>query len=228
LSDLARRLERATSTHVPSHFLEGRDVVDALVHFAGWKTDLVVMAAHHRGLFGRLCFGSVARRMLGRVKSPILFVRGYDAPADLTGDPALRHVLIPLDGTESAEMAIDPALALGTASGADHTLLRVLRWKSDSPSPAARQAAAWEYLLRVAAERGGRKYGVRPRLKVGDQSSADAILDYAARSDVDLIAMTWKTTRGWPGLLRRSVADQVIRRSPTPVLVVRGDDGSAS
>jgi hypothetical protein len=48
-----------------------------------------------------------------RLTAPLLLVRGYDAPVDLTGDPAPRHVLIPLDGSEAAEQVLGPALDLG-------------------------------------------------------------------------------------------------------------------
>jgi nucleotide-binding universal stress UspA family protein len=234
LDDLVRRLARVTSVPVTPVFLEGPEVADSLCEAAGAGTDLVVMATHGRGPLGRLCFGSVADALIRRLSVPLLLVRGYNAPADLTGDPPVRHVLIPLDGSGFAEQVLEPALALGTLTGADHTLLRVTPLESDYSAGYGggvtqrrlgerRQAEAWGYLRRVADRLGGRTLRVHPRVLLDEQPTARAILWYARTHDADLIALTTRGRGGLARLFRGGVADRVVRGASVPVLVLRPD-----
>ena len=165
LDGLVRRLAKVTSVPVTPLFLQGREVAATLCEVAGAATDLVVMATHGRGPLGRLWHGSVADALLRRLTAPLLLVRGHDAPVDLTGDPAPRHVLIPLDGSEGAEQVLGPALDLGALTGADHTLLRVIRQEPDysagcgggldGPLRDKQQAESRADLRRVAERLGG-------------------------------------------------------------------------
>jgi nucleotide-binding universal stress UspA family protein len=168
-----------------------------------------------------------------RHSAPLLLVRGYNAPADLTGDPLLRHVLIPLDGSEAAEQAVEPAVGLGTLTGARHTLLRVLPTETDVPAGhggvtrrslgEGRRAEAWSYLSRVAARLGGPACKVHPCVVPDDRPTAGAILHYARGHDVDLIALATREHPGLARLLRGSVTDGVVRRAGVPVLVYRSN-----
>lgn len=236
LDDLARRLEKATDVAVTPSLLEGDAVADALCDAAGDGADLVVMATHGRGPVGRAWWGSVADALSRRAPVPVLLVRGHDAPADLTGAPAVRHVLIPLDGSAFAERVLEPALALGALHGADHTLLRVARTLPDyavgypaggvlRPLVDRRHAETWGYLRDVTERAGGRKARVRPCLVHDDQPTAAAILRYARDHDVDLIALATHGRHGLDRLVRGSVTDRVVRGASVPVLVYRPADG---
>jgi nucleotide-binding universal stress UspA family protein len=234
LDDLVRRLRKVTSVPVTPVFLQGREVADSLCEAAGAGTDLVVMATHGRGPLGRLWFGGVADVLMRRLSVPLLLVRGYSAPADLTGDPLMRHVLIPLDGSAVAEQVLEPALALGTMTGADHTLLRVIPAMTDysvayagagSQRPLAdrHHAEAWKYLRRTAARLGGRTLRIHPRIVHDEQRVANAILRYAQAHDADLIALATQGREGLARLCRGSVADRVVRGASKPVLVIRAN-----
>jgi nucleotide-binding universal stress UspA family protein len=234
LNDLIRRLRKVSSVPVTPGFLQGREVADSLCEAASAGTDLVVMATHGRGPLGRLWSGSVADVLMRRLSVPLLLVRGYDAPADLTGDPLVRHVLVPLDGSEVAEQVLEPALALGTLTGGDHTLLRVIPSVADyslgypgagSHRPVAdrQQAEAWSYLRRVADRLGGRTLRVHPRIVHDEQPVAKAILHFAQTHDADLIALATRGRGGLARLFQGSVADRVVRGASVPVLVFRPD-----
>jgi nucleotide-binding universal stress UspA family protein len=226
-----QRLAKVTSVPVAPLLLEKRDVATSLSEVASADTDLVVMATHGRGLLGRLWHGGVADVLMQRITAPLLLTRGYDAPVDLTGDPTPRHILIPLDGSEAAEQVLGPALDLGNLTGADYTLLRVLHQQPDYSVAYGRvgaqhtageraQAEARAYLRRLARRLGGETARVDPRLLVGEQATA-AIVWYAQKRDADLIALTTSGRGPLSRLFRGSVADQVVRRATTPVLVVR-------
>jgi nucleotide-binding universal stress UspA family protein len=234
LEGLARRLAKVTSVPVRPVFLEGRDIADSLYESARAGTDLVVMVTHGRGPVGRFLFGDVADVLMRRLSVPVLFARGYDAPADLTGDPLMRHVLIALDGSKFAEQVLDPALALGTLSDADHTLLRVIPSMMDysigypdgfarQPLVVKQQAEARTYLRSVAQRFGARTSRIRPRIVLDDQSTAKAILSFAQTHDADVIALATRGRGGLARLFQGSVADQVVRRASVPVLVFRPD-----
>jgi nucleotide-binding universal stress UspA family protein len=233
LDGLVRRLEKVTSVPVTAVLTKGREVGAALCEEAGTATDLVVMATHGRGPLGRLWHGGVADALMRRLTAPLLLVRGYDAPVDLTGDPVARHVLIPLDGSEVAERALGPAVALGTLTGADHTLLRVIRPVADHPvasggpdlkgPPGERVCEeAQDYLLRVVERLAGHTRRVHPWIVLSEDTAARAILRHAESHDIDLIALTASDRGRLSRLFRGSVADQVVRRASAAVLVVGG------
>src|SRR4029077_7733387 len=56
----------------------------------------------------------------------LILVHPSDGQPDLTQEPTIRHMLIPLDGTPLAEQIFEPALALGQGMRSDYTLLRVV------------------------------------------------------------------------------------------------------
>lgn len=230
LDDLVRRIRKVASVPVTQVLMQGREVVDSLCEAASAGADLVVMATHGWGVLGRFWYGSIADVLVRRLSVPLLLVRGYNAPADLTGDPHLRHVLIPLDGSEFAEQILEPALALGTLTGADHTLLRVNPLETDysvGDGGVARRplgdgpAEAQGYLRRVADRVGGRTLRVHPRIVLDEQPTPQAILHYAQAHDADLIALATRGRGGLARLFRGSIADRVIRGASVPVLVFR-------
>lgn len=236
LNDLCQRVQKITPVRVTSLLVEGNDTAQSLYQVASAGSDLVVMASHGRGPLGRFCFGSTGDALLQRLSVPVLFVRGYKAPVDLTGNPLLHHVLIPLDGSELAEQVLDPALTLGALTGAEHTLIRVVRSSSDyfdesagsvSETQLANQQRldAWSYLQRVADQRGGLMRRIHPRLVFDEQSTAKSILSFAEVHHADLIALATSGRRGFERLFRGSVADRVLRGATAPVLVINPSTG---
>jgi nucleotide-binding universal stress UspA family protein len=171
----------------------------------------------------RLWAGSVADVLLRRLSVPLLLVKGYNAPADLTGDPLMRRVLISLDGSDHAEQILEPAIALANRTRPAYTLLRVLPPKSGDSAVRGgnRYQNEWDYLRRTADRCAGRVERVHPRLILGEQRAARAILDHARTHHIDLIAMATRGRGGLARLFNGSVADQVVRGASVPVLVYR-------
>ena len=207
-------------------------VAKTLATHAREHADLIVMSTHGRGGVKRAWLGSVADALLRIAPRPVLLVRPADVTFSLAADAdrGITHILIPLDGSETAERAIPVARELGEPLGARVTLLRVtsplaLQLSSDpadgyplgDPTSMGRRAAV-HYLNGVAAPL--RRAGLDVDVRVVEQlSPAPAIVDFAKTHAVDLVVLT--TTGG--GSIRRvllgSVADHVIRKGETPVLV---------
>lgn len=204
--------------------------------------DLIVLSSHGRGDLARFWLGSIADKLVRTAPVPVLLARPPEQPpaADLQHPVSLKHILIALGGNTSAERIVEPALAIGTLTGADYTLIRVVRPAfphliPHSPAGADPKLASgssglgkidahnWqkaEDYLRVVADRlRERGATVHTRIHVAEQP-ATAILKEAALSGADLIALETHG-RGASRLLVGSVADKVVRGSSIPVLVCR-------
>lgn len=149
-----------------------------------------------------------------------------------------RRIVVALDGSELAELALPHAEALAAAFGAGLVLMRVttppaglmaaeasIGMIPDSPmvsdpvpmtEPEQREAAS--YLTMISGQLRGRGRAVDVDEPEGNP--AEAITVRARELAADLIVMT---THGHGGLGRAlfgSVAEHVLRHSPCPVLVV--------
>ena len=143
-----------------------------------------------------------------------------------------KHILVPLDGSELAEIALDEAMGLAEACGAEVTLLHavlnpaehVINLDTDHPIHldqqwASQKAPAQDYLNNV--RRRINRDGVTINTIVELGSAAETIMDYAREKSIDLIVMA---TRGRSGLQRfvlGSVTGRVMRHASMSVLVVR-------
>ncbi len=239
LDAAVKRVAAASSVPVASTCLEGPVIAETLhAHAANTGADLIVMTTHGRGPLSRFWLGSVADELVRRATVPILLVRPQEAAPDLASDPALRHLLIPLDGSALAEQALEPAVALGKLMEADYTLLRIyfpleqVGLESYAlgvglvPPVEQLRTEAQAYLDRVAERLRQRGLRVHTQVALGPQP-ASAILDEAQRLGVDGVALETHGRRGLTRLLLGSVADKVIRGASIPVLVHRSAEKTA-
>jgi len=199
------------------------------------KTDLIVMTSHGRGAVARFWLGSIADKLVRTAPVPVLLARPPEnAPADLVHPAKLQHFLLALGGNTIAERIVEPALAIGKATGAAYTLVRVVR--PAFPHLIGRSAAgsgsiglgkideqnrlkAEDYLRTVAERLRAEGATVQTRVHVAEQPAA-ALLWEATQVGADLIALETHG-RGVSRLLMGSVADKVVRGSSLPVLVCR-------
>lgn len=207
-------------------------------HASASQADLLVMTTQARGPLGRLWFGSVADALVRQAPIPILLVRPAESTTDSTQQSLVRRVLIPLDGSPFAEEALEPALSLGGAAG-EFTLLRVVpaitpvAYEPDQGRISGlrtsvlqqlqelkreQEAEANEYLEEISKRLRSRSLNIQTQLVTYEQPAV-AILDAAARHNVDAIAMTTRGRSGVKRILLGSVADKVIRGANTPVLI---------
>jgi nucleotide-binding universal stress UspA family protein len=146
------------------------------------------------------------------------------------------RILVPLDGSELAEQALEPALRLAHEFGSEVILLRVavpdemraglpiLISKSNTLTQAATrgapqyQAQVDDYLnevrLRPACS------GVRVRTEVIAGPPPEVIVAAAEASAVDLIVMSTHGRSGFSRLIYGSVAEAVIRGAHRLVMIV--------
>lgn len=226
--------------------LEGAVPSTLADHLHATATDLVVMTTHDRRRLEQLLLGSVSHEVVRHVPAPVLLVReGGGEPPPITTLAAVEHILVPLDGSVFASQILPHAATLAAMMHADVTLLGVLQptvaVRTPSPGlgtppdvpliPTAvfdvgsddeRAESSNQLLQRAAEPLRARHLPVRVDVLV-DGRPAHAIIDYARRHDVDLVAMT---THGHGALQRivvGSVSETVLRATPTPVLMYHPD-----
>ncbi|MGB3717546.1 MAG: universal stress protein [Candidatus Promineifilaceae bacterium] len=143
-----------------------------------------------------------------------------------------EKILVPLDGSQLAELALRPALSIARRAGGEITLLSVpvhrhvdLTGTAGYGLPVHEQSVdrrlerEEEYLAGVRADNDEARVNISIKVIEGDV--AGIIVDTATVQGVDLIVMT---THGYSGFTRwmlGSVAERVLRGAPCPVLVLR-------
>ncbi len=144
-----------------------------------------------------------------------------------------QHILVPLDGSELAELALGHALSLAELCQSDITLLQVVlplehvigdenhliyvdqQW-------ASQRDLALQYLKKIYKRDGPKNIKIHLAVELGPP--AETIIDYSHQKPIDIIVMA---THGRTGLQRwvyGSVADKVLRGAGVPVLLVRAHD----
>jgi nucleotide-binding universal stress UspA family protein len=140
----------------------------------------------------------------------------------------VERVLVPVDGSEPAEAAlehaletfpdaeltlltvIDPAVGIGTSAGApggSELWYESMRERAEATLEAGRERAA--------------EHGREAETVTETGRPASTIVDYAAEHGVDGIVIGSHGRQGVSRLLLGSVAETVVRRAPCPVTVVR-------
>jgi len=139
---------------------------------------------------------------------------------------AIERILVPLDGSDLAEAALETALEL--VSEQPSALLVLLR-AAEAPTPAAADRMeerarlvreAEIYLNGVAA--GLRESGIRRvKTSVWYGPAAPTIVEAAESERASLIVMTSHGRSGLGRMIFGSVVESVLRGTRTPILVVR-------
>lgn len=187
---------------------------------------LIVMSSHGYSGLTRWMLGSVAEKVLHAARCPVLVIRSPQP---------IRHMLIPLDGSELSERALEPSLAVAISLGCAVTLLRAVKLIQTSEIERLDQCErglgprlvediheeAEAYLSRLATTH--RPSGLQMETMVVHEPAADSILHYAERHGIDLIAMS---THGRTGLQRwnasrGSITEKVLRGGRHSMLIVR-------
>jgi len=139
-----------------------------------------------------------------------------------------KKILVPLDGSELAEKALDHAEKLAETFDAEIILFQVVPLVHIYGAPELvmplivddkQKEAAEGYLTNLAGKLKKRGLRVTAKLKI-DMHVAAEIIDFAKESGADLIVMC---THGRSGITRwvlGSVAHKVLTRAETPILLV--------
>ena len=147
-----------------------------------------------------------------------------------------KRVLIPLDGSPTAETIVPLIAAMAGPMGMDVVLLRVVVSPRPAAPPSARHAVsepvasrleeAHHYLGSIANELRGA--GIRVETAVRSGGAAVEIGAAAKALGADLIAMSTRGQSGFHYVMFGSVAETVLRETSLPVFLFRGVDTDAA
>ena len=208
---------------VTSRFLTGAPA-DRIAEAAGddREIDLIVMGTHGRTGLRRVLLGSVAEKVVRHAPCSVLAVRETSAATPF------RHVLCPIDFSETSRLAVELAAQLVDPDGDGLELLHVL----ELPISASGEPLAPDFLVdldRRAAARldewaaeiqNSAKLRVTTRSRIGSPAGqALAVLDDDAT--LDLVVMGSHGRTGVGRILFGSVAEKLVRHARCPVLVAR-------
>ncbi|HSB04113.1 MAG TPA: universal stress protein [Thermodesulfobacteriota bacterium] len=135
-----------------------------------------------------------------------------------------ENILVPLDGSECAEMILPKVEKLAKDLKASIHLLQVVyahTFPGVDPTDAevAVVRKAEEYLKKIEDQLKAKGFNADSHVRYGDD--AEEILDHASQKDVDMVAMTTHGRSGIKRFLLGSVAEKILRHSAKPVLLVR-------
>ena len=140
-----------------------------------------------------------------------------------------KRILVPLDGSESAEAAAALAADLARGSGGDVRLLQVRAVPEHRVSNSGRVVAyADQEMERLSAE--GRDYLESVEARLGPVPAQSVvrfgepereILTEAEAFDADLIVVTAPRRSGLERLVGSGLGEKLLHTSPVPVVLVR-------
>jgi len=233
LGDLAIQL-RKEGVEARADIREGRVIETLVTEAEENQVDLAILSSHGAGGFRRWWLGSVADGLLRAGSFPVLLVRPWDDTRERAAeDPRFERILVPLDGTETAEVALHHAEEFRKKLGGKIVLIQVIPTALDVgtlygiPSVTletdARQrqrAAAETYLNGIAARMGGVETGDLEVQVIEASGAAEGILNASRDLQPDLIVIATEARGGMTRTFLGSVADKVIRGAASPVLAV--------
>lgn len=190
--------------------------------------DLLVMSTHGRSGPARWVLGSVAETVIRRAAAPVWLVRAGGATPS-----QIQRLVVPLDGSARAEAALPAAAELATRLHLPVHLLTVLDISAGTTLKLTTAALMAGHLedevmqLHLAAEHALADGLVR--LPQGITTSTDvrvgrpaAAIREAVRPG-DLVVMTSHGRSGMARVFLGSVAEEVVRHAPAPVLLIRAE-----
>lgn len=201
------------------HLRTGDPAREILDFTAGGGADLIAMTTHGRSGFSRLLTGSVTEEVLRHAAVPVLVCRPD------TGLQVWKRAVVALDGSARSEEILPEAAWVCRRMRIPADVVKVahpvvtgggIDTEFASPTPA-------ENVLPYLQEACGRlsREDVVARAFPLLGAPAAEIIRHARESGASLICMTTHGRTGLTRLLLGSIAEEVLRHAPCPVLVRR-------
>jgi nucleotide-binding universal stress UspA family protein len=235
LAGLAARLSAGgIAVEAHAHDVPEGDVARSIVaHAEEGGADLIALCTHGGGGLRDLLVGSIAQQVLRRGTAPVLLTRPN--PSGGAAPFAPRTVLVPLDGTAAAEVALATAqdvaghvgaalhlvmvvATLGTVRGERQALAQALPMATRAELDLEGEEAQ-RYLEEVGDRLRAGGTAVTTEVRRGDTLSA--LADEAAEAGVGLVVMATHGRAGVQAIWAGSVATRLLVRTRVPLLLLR-------
>jgi nucleotide-binding universal stress UspA family protein len=181
---------------------------------------LIAMATCGRSGPERWLLGSVAEEVVRHADRPVMLLNVPES-GDVASAPAsIETIAVPLDGSERAAGILPLATTLAREHGAEIAVIHVVPERPSAAVPPPSEPTPAEAVVGDELEE-IRQWGVAARLETVRGRAAPGVLEVVRKLKPDLVTMS---THGRSGLSRAflgSVAEQVVRDVPCPVLLER-------
>lgn len=193
-----------------------------------FNVDLIVMSSHSRGGLKRIALGSVTDYLVRQTNIPVLVVKPPVSFIGATPEETVSRIIVPLDGSALAEQILPEVSALALRLNSTVSLLHVLTPVTYSQKEIMQPGLPWwdtdiaiadTYLGCAAKYLTDKGITVSNDVVLSDDI-ATAILDYAARTRADLIAIATHGSGGMSRFMFGTVADEVTRKSSSSLLIL--------
>ena len=189
--------------------------------------DLIVMSSHGRSGLNRWVYGSVAERVLRQAPCATSIINARTVPEE----QGCKSILVPLDGSELAEQALEPGRVLAAAMGADLHLLRITTPAHQMLETSSMKEVfdeiedketqdAQAYLRAMYADTPDEHVYIK--VEVAQGSVAAGIIDYVEKNAIDMIVMSSHGRTGLQRWVYGSVAEKVLRSACCATMIMRG------
>lgn len=202
----------ADSTDVESMVVESSPV-NAIVETARVReVDLIVMGTHGRGGENRMLLGSVAERVLRESECPVLTVRTKKGGS--TPSATIRNILVPINFSVVARMALVSAARIAECFGASIFLLRSIEPMEEpcDENDEMTRLCAW-----VPAE-------IRKKCEIQEfvtrGEGAEEIVSFAEEEKMDLIVLGAQHRKFFDSTIVGITTVRVVRHAPCPVFTL--------
>jgi nucleotide-binding universal stress UspA family protein len=235
MSDYLAKIAKSFTGVVVQPHQEKGNAADVIIETAAAdKGTLVMMATHGRSGLNRFLLGSVAEKVLRGTMNPLLLIRAA-AQIDSGGEAPLKTIVMPLDGSELAEMVLPTVEELAKKLDLEIVLLRTYAIPYGAYTAGGEgfydpinleallthlREETFEY-LEHKTEALKRRGVAKVSFIAKEGIAADEIIAYGRETPDNLIAMC---THGRSGVRRwvlGSVTETVVRHSGDPVLILR-------
>jgi len=235
VAEVADRIKERFKKVTPA-VVSGKPADEIISYAEKNKVGLIIMTSHGRSGIMSWATGSIASKLLQGANVPLLLVRAAKPKRKVQREVLLKRVLLPLDGSEAGEAAVEYIGELMSRLESEVTLFGVISSGQHIRSVGGLdyihyppeqlemfKKEAEEYLDGVYRRLKRRKGAVKVALKVGDKVGdvGQEILKFAEGKRVDLIAISSHGHSGIEKWVFGSIANKVVLNSKSPVLVVK-------
>jgi len=193
---------------------------------------LIAMATHGMSGLRRWLMGSVTSKVVQHAANPLLVIRPTEK-ADPVIPVSLKTIILPLDGSGLAEKVLPSVVALARPLKLEVQLVRAYTPAAEAyiitDGVIAQSTAQFNESLKAEVEtyldgkvqalRAEGLENVTATAVLGD--AASEIIDFARRTDNNLVAMSTHGRAGVGRWLVGSIAEKVVQHSQDPVLLFR-------
>ena len=230
LKDILSKFEEFS---LPAHVevLEGKAAENIIDYANDNKVDLIVLSSHGESGISGWNVSSVVQKIILRARKSIMIIRAYQPPASTGELVQYERVLVPLDGSQRAEIVLPFATTLAKMSDGQILVVHVIE-KPEMPRRTHQskedmeltekvvernRVIASEYLGELEERVDAR---VDTRILISDDASI-TLQEYAEQNGVDLVLLSAHGYSGKPKWPYGGTVVSFIAYGTTPLLVIQ-------